>query len=99
MPVRFHSTLLMLSLPRFTAWGGIGGLLLSAVPATVLAVGTANVAQAAAVVATVSVLSAVSAAGSLMLARVGEDRELLAAGDEVAEVGLTGDEAQELLGG
>jgi hypothetical protein len=33
-----------------------------------------------------------------MLARMTEDRELLDASADVAEVGLTGDEAQELLG-
>ena len=77
----------------------MGGFLLSALPSTVFAVGSGNVAQAAAVVSTVSLLSAVSAAGSLLLARVAEDRELLAAGDEVSDVGLTGEEARELLGG
>ncbi|MFC1575096.1 hypothetical protein ACFL5A_00415 [Gemmatimonadota bacterium] len=39
------------------------------------------------------------ASGALAIARRAEDRELLDASTEVAEVGLTGDEAQELLGG
>lgn len=88
-----------LSLPQFAAWGAIGGLLLSLLPVGVLAVGGASVAQAVAIVIPVTLLSAVSASGSLMLARLAEDRELLDASEEVVEVGLTGDEAQELLGG
>ena len=44
-------------------------------------------------------LSAVSATGSLMLARKAETRELLGASEDVAGVGLTEAEAQELLGG
>ena len=39
------------------------------------------------------------ATGTLAMARRAEDRELLAAGEDVAEVGLTEDEALELLGG
>jgi len=88
-----------LSLPQFAAWGAIGGLLLSLFPAAVMAMGAASVAQAAVTIALVTLLSAVSAAGSLMLARLGEDRELLDASAAVAEVGLTRAEAQELLGG
>ncbi len=87
-----------LSLPQFAAWGAIGGLLLSLFPAAVMARGAASVAQAALTIALVTLLSAVSASGSLMLARLGEDRELLDASAAVAEVGLTGAEAQELLG-
>ena len=88
-----------LSLPQFAAWGAIGGLLLSLIPAAALAEGTAGVAQAALIAATVTLLSAVSASGTLMLARMAEDRELFDASAEVAEVGLTEGEAQELLGG
>ena len=84
-----------LSLPQFAAWGAVGGLLLSLFPAVVIAVQAASVAQAAVIVALVTLLSAISASGSLMLARVGEDRELLDASAEVAEVGLSGDEEQE----
>jgi hypothetical protein len=44
-------------------------------------------------------LSAGSASGSLMLARMAEDRALIEAGEDVAEVGITEREAKELLGG
>ena len=87
-----------LSLPRFTAWGAVGGMLVGAFVAVVL-FGEAPNAALAAFMSTSTLLGAVSAAGSLALARKGDDRELLAASAEVAEVGLTGDEAQELLGG
>ncbi len=95
-----------LSLPRFTAWGAAGGLLLSLVPAALTAVGLAHPAAGvslwqitAAISGPLTLLCAGSASGSLMLARMAEDRELLEASAEVAEVGLTESEAQELLGG
>lgn len=88
-----------LSLPQFAGWGALGGLLLSIWPAAGVALGEVGLAQAAAVVAVVTVLSTVSASATLMVARMSEDRDLLDAGEEVAEVGLTGDEAEKLLGG
>jgi hypothetical protein len=79
----------------------VGGFLLSAV--FVLAVALAeditflsNLVVLGPIFATAG---AACAAGSLALARMAEDRELLDASADVAEVGLTGDEAQELLGG
>lgn len=44
-----------------------------------------------------ALLGAASAAGSLAVARAGEDRELLRADDDVADAGLTRDEVRELL--
>ncbi len=83
-----------MSLPRFAAWGGAGGLLLSVVLAAALGW------DAFLVLGPIFALSgAACAAGSLALARRGDDRELLDASAEVTEVGLTEDEAQELLGG
>jgi hypothetical protein len=87
-----------MSVPGFAGWGAVGGLLLSALPGLAVVEG-AGVGSAAVAVGTLTVLSAVSAAGTLMLARMSEDRELLEAGEDVAEVGLTGGEEQELLGG
>ncbi len=95
-----------LSLPRFFAWGAMGGLLLSLLPAALVAVGLASMESGAlglwqltAIIGgPLTVLCAVSAAGSLALARRAENRELLAAGEAVAEVGLTEGEAKELLG-
>ncbi len=83
-----------MSLPRFAAWGGVGGLLLSAV------VGAALGGDAFLVLGPIFALSGAGcAAGSLALARRVEDRELLDAGADVGEAGLTEDEARELLGG
>ena len=84
-----------LSLPRFAAWGAVGGLLLTLFPFALVAVGLASTEGSALgaghVIAVMGgpfiLLSATSAAGSLMLARKAEHRELLEAGE------------QELLGG
>jgi hypothetical protein len=96
-----------LSLPRFAAWGAVGGLLLTLFPFALVAVGLASREGSAIgawqIIATISgpfiLLSALSASGSLMLARMGEKRELLSANADVAEVGLTEGEVKELLGG
>ena len=95
-----------LSLPRFGAWGAVAGLLLGLFPATMVAIGLASLNVqldlwifTALLAGPLALLGAVSASGSLMLARMGEDRELLDAAADVAEVGLTGDEVRELLGG
>ncbi len=54
--------------------------------------------RAAVIISTATLLSSGSAAGSLALARMAEKRELRDASADMAEVGLTGDEEQELLG-
>jgi hypothetical protein len=79
-----------LSLPQFAAWGAVAGLLLGGLgmwigaPVLFLAITT--------------LWSAGAAAGSLALARRTEDRELLAAGTDVRDAGLTEDERRQLLG-
>ena len=80
--------------------------MLSLVPVAMTAVGLFSAAPGvdlwlitAAISGPMALLSAVSATGSLALARMAEDRELLEASEDVAEVGLTEGEAQELLGG
>ena len=79
-----------LSLPQFTGWGAVAGLLL----------GGFGVSKGAPLffMAITTVWSAVAAAGSLALARMTEDRALLAAGARVGDAGLTDGEARELLG-
>ena len=90
-----------LSLPQFTAWGAVGGLLLGvfAVSAGVAIAVVPDLWRAAAIIGTTTLGSAIAASGSLALARMAEDRELLDTSADVAEVGLTEVEAQELLGG
>jgi hypothetical protein len=97
---RFHE----LSLPQFTAWGAVGGLLVSLMPAAMVTVGFGDAKvslwQITGALAGPCILGgAVAAAGSLVLARRAEDRELLAAARDVADVGLTEEEARELIGG
>ncbi len=83
-----------MSLRRFAAWGGVGGLLLSVVLAGALG------GDALLVLGPIFALSGAGcAAGSLALARMAEDRELLDAGTDVGEAGLTEDQAPERLGG
>lgn len=95
-----------LSLPRVAAWGALGGLLLSLLPASLVAVGLATGRPGAdlwrftaVITGPLILLSAGSASGSLLLARRSEERELLVAGDDVAETGLTERDVQELLEG
>lgn len=91
-----------LSLPGFTAWGALGGALLGGLA---LAAGFAAPMipelwlRATLVVGTTALGSAAAAAGTLALARMGDDRELLAASEDVAEVGLSARERKDLLGG
>lgn len=83
-----------MSLRRFAAWGGVGGLLLAVVLAAVLGGDTLLV------LGPIFALSGAGcAAGSLALARMAKHRELLDAAADVGETGLTGEEARERLGG
>ncbi len=90
-----------MSLPRFAGWGAGGGLLLSVL--FVLAVAVAEdmtfIANLVFLGPIFAVAGAGSAAGTLALARMAEEREVLEGSADVAEVGRSGDEAQELLGG
>jgi hypothetical protein len=83
-----------MSLPRFAGWGALGGLLVM-LPFMV-GLGFSSVSLVVASIMTL--LCSGSAAGSLALARRAEDRELLGASADVAEVGLTEDEGRDLLG-
>jgi hypothetical protein len=89
-----------MSLPRFAGWGAVGGLLLSGLFVVAAALGGESLWGELLVLGPVfSLAGAASAAGSLALARRAEKRELLAAGADVADVGLTDAEKKELLGG
>jgi len=71
-----------LSLPKFAAWGAVGGLIVSLIPAAMVATGlaTPNIPLwqiTAALVGPYALGSATAAAGSLALARMAEDRDLL----------------------
>lgn len=82
-----------LSLPTFTAWGALGGVLLSLVPAMLAGVGMASFNGGNAglwrLTATISIpiilLSAASAAGTLMLARWSDGRGAASTVDDVTD--------------
>lgn len=71
-----------LSLPRFAAWGAVGGVLLALLPAALVAVGLASLGRpdaslgelTAIAVGPLALLSSASAAASLALARKAERR-------------------------
>jgi hypothetical protein len=88
-----------MSLPRFAAGGGVGGLLLSGIFVLVAALGGDATLEILVVGPVFALASAGSAAGSLALARRAGERESLDASADVAEVGPTRDKAQELPGG
>ncbi len=83
-----------LSLPRFAAWGAIGGLLLSAtfVLGVSLAGDPAFLWNLVVVGPVFAVAAAGSAAGSLALARRAQDRALVETTDRVTAAGLPGGE-------
>lgn len=88
-----------LSLPWFAFWGAVGGLLLSLVPAAMVALGLASIGKGGAgvweltamIAGPLMLLSAGSAAGSLALARGPGGRRTVDAGEAGAD--------QELLRG
>jgi hypothetical protein len=82
-----------LTLPRFAAWGGVGGILLAAIWTRVASLGFADV---LAIAPTFAVACAVSASGSLALARRAEMRELPDRRD-TAEAKLSAREKRKLL--
>lgn len=84
-----------MSLAGFARWGALGGFVV-AIP---ILGGIGPTAETLTLAAVTSALGAMSAMGSLMIARRAEDRELLEASEEVADVGLSGEEAKELLEG
>jgi hypothetical protein len=83
-----------LTLPRFAAWGAVGGFLLSAIFTRAASLGWAD---ALAIAPTFAVASAICASGSLALARRAEMRELPDHRGDTAEAELTGREKRKLL--
>jgi hypothetical protein len=90
-----------MSLPGFAGWGAVGGFLFSALFVTVVALseGPAFFGNLVVLGPIFAGAGAACASGALAIARRAEDRELLEAGEDVAEAALSEDEAQELLEG
>lgn len=92
-----------LSLGRVAAWGALGGAAVGLVPAAMVAMGlaTPNIPLwqiTATIVGPFALGGAAAAAGTLLVARRSDDRELLDEGRDVADVGLTEEETRKLLG-
>jgi len=83
-----------MSLPRFAAWGAIGGLVFSALFAKAASLGWGDV---LAIAPTFALASAVCASGSLAVARRAVSRELPDIRRNTAEAELTDDEKRKLL--
>jgi hypothetical protein len=83
-----------LSLPRFAAWGAVGGVLLSAIFTRAASLGFGDV---LAIVPTFAVASAICASGSLALARRAGMRELPDSRGDSADAELTDREKRKLL--
>ncbi len=88
-----------LALPRFAALGALGGFLLGGLAVTLGMWGSGFQALGVAITGIATLLGAGSAAGSLALARKADQHELLEAGADVADVGLTEEERHQLLEG
>jgi len=83
-----------MSLPRFAAWGAIGGLVFAALFAKAASLGWGDV---LAIAPTFALASAVCASGSLAVARRAVSRELPDIRRNTAEAELTDDEKRKLL--
>ena len=86
-----------MSLPRFAAWGALGGLSVQIVMWLTFP-WAATLGDFLSFSIPLALLGAGSSAGSLALARRADDKELLEAGADVADAGLTEEETRELLG-
>ncbi len=87
-----------LSLPRFVAWGAVGGLLLGVLAATAGILGSGLTILGAVITGVSTILGAGSAAAALAIARASDDQALIQGSEAVVDAGLTGDEARQLLG-
>ena len=83
-----------LTLPRFAAWGAVGGFLLSAIFTRAASLGWAD---ALAIAPAFAVASAICASGSLALARRAGMRELRGISRDSAETKLIDHETRKLL--
>jgi hypothetical protein len=87
-----------LSLPRFVVWGALGGLLLGALAVAAGLLGAGLTPLGAVIAGASTLLGAGSAAGTLLIARAAHGRGWPTDGDDVADAGLTGEPARQLLG-
>lgn len=86
-----------LSLPRFTAWGALGGLVLGGLAVGVSVVGLELNLIGWSTIGVAGLLGAGSAAATLGVARAADDRALLEEAESVDEVGLTEEDVRRLF--
>lgn len=84
-----------MSIPRFALWGGLGGVGLSVIFSLIAGLG---ILMPLVLGPVFGIAGATCAAGTLALARMGEEPELLESRAEVDEAGLSDSEMKELLG-
>lgn len=87
-----------LSLPRFVAWGALGGLLLGGLAVTAGLLGSGFTILGAVIGGVATLLGAGSAATTLVVARAADSRARLEEGDDIAHTALSPGEARERLG-
>jgi hypothetical protein len=87
-----------LALPRFVAWGALGGLMLGGLAVTAGLLGSGFTILGAVIAGVATLLGAGSAASTLVIARAADNQALLKESGGVAHARLTPDEARELLG-
>lgn len=85
-----------LSLPRFVAWGALGGLVLGGLSVAAGLLGSGATILGAVIAGASTLLGAVSAAGTLAVARIGR-RDALASGDGDDDVRLTASNERQRL--
>jgi hypothetical protein len=86
-----------LSLPRFVAWGALGGLLLGGLAVSAELLGAGPTILGGVITAASTLLGAGSAAGTLVIARAAHSQALLKEGEDVAHAGLRAEKAHQLL--
>jgi hypothetical protein len=84
-----------MSIPRFALWGGLGGVGLSVIFSLIAGLG---ILMPLVLGPVFGVAGAACAAGTLALARMGEDTELLSSRADVEDAGLSEAELKKLLG-
>lgn len=86
-----------LSLPRFVAWGALGGISLGGLAVAAGLLGAGLTVLGAVIMGASMLLGAGSAGGTLLMARGAHTPLVLQAGDDVAHAELTGEETRQLL--
>lgn len=91
-----------MSIPRFAGWGAVGGLLFSVLfvsAVSLLAEGPAFLWNLSFLGPIFAIAGGGSAAGSLAIARSGDDRDLLDPAGEPERLGFSKEDAEDLLSG